>query len=924
MFYKLGLMLAFVVFIIVSPGVWAQTSGSMRGEVKDAEGEALPGATVSISSEALIGKTRTTTTNELGVFRFPSLPVGTYQVQATMEGFDSVSAQDVKINLGGTASVPLTMKMSAMSEAVHVEAETPLLDVNKAGLSTSYKKEVLEEIPTQRGMWDLMQQSPGVSVDVGDSQSARVIAFGSNRQSNSWNIDGVDVTAPETGDAWWYVNPDVIEEIQVLGVGAPAEYGNFAGAALNVVTKKGGNDFHGTANYFFQSDSLTGVNVKLPDSPFTFNRDKYYDITGQIGGPLIKDRAWFFGAVEILRDASTTPGVDPNFAPIQQSDKYDVKVTTRLGQKHELTGFYHNEIYEYPDTTSLFVAGSAAGNEIGTNPAWGSSFTSTLSESLLLEMNYSGWWSEDRYESQTGSLEDPFIDFDQNPPVYSGGLTFPYDYITYRHQGKAKATYYADKFLKSEHEFRFGVQYSYGHADTISGYGANGVYNYQYYGYLYQIQQLPFHYGGITKEWGVFADDTVHLNDKLTLNLGVRYDHNRGSIPDYQRLANGTPSLSPVANWIETGETIPGIDDYIKWDTVSPRLGLVWQPTGDGRSIIEGSFGVYYDHNVIGNWDVPPPGYPPIRTFQFNPDTGQFDIPIGEESTDVGFNPDIKPPRTLQYAAGYEQQITSSSTVGVQYIYKDTKDLVGWEILGGTYEPFLFVDPFTGNQFTLLNIIENPQLRKGNSPGNFPGGEGLSYFQKYHGVILTYNTYISDRVSLTGSYTWSRSEGLIPRMLSQVQFSPFYGSREGDDPNNYINAKGKLQGDRPHMFRLQAVLFKLPWDLTASAAIDFATGRAHNRQVRVFDLDQGNIEVIMEPGGSHRFSPTKIIDLSVGKRVNLGHGIRLRIDGQIYNLLNSDQELSFGSLTLQNPDETFVPDTWVKPRRLQIRLGFEF
>ncbi len=657
--------LLFICLLVFGVAASAQTTGSIRGEIRDQESLPLPGVVVTIRSEALIGQTRTATTNELGVFRFPSLPVGAYSVEGSMSGFQNVVADNIRVSLGATANVPLTMKMNVMAEAVTVEAESPLLDVNQSGLSTSYDKEILEEVPTQRGMWDLMQVSPGATVDAGDSQSARVIAFGSNRQSNSWNIDGVDATAPETGDAWWYINPDMIEEIQVLGVGAPAEYGNFTGAALNVVTKTGSNSFHGTANYFFQAEGLTGVNVRLADSPYVFNRDVYADVTGQLGGPILKDRVWFFGAVEILRDSSTTPGVNPDFAPTLKSDKYDLKITTRIGEKSQLTGFYHDEIYEYPDTTSQFIAESAAGNEIGSNPAWGASLTSTLTENLLLELNYSGWWSEDRYQSQTDSLANPFVQYyDVGPTTYSGGLTYPYDYTTSRQQVNGKATYYADNFLKSQHEFRFGVQYSHGNADTISGYGANGVYEYTYtYNYYgtnyttyYQIQQQPFHYGGISNDLGFFLDDTVTVNDKLTLNLGVRFDLNRASFPEFPEVVNGTPSITPVANWVETDTTLPGINDFINWNTVSPRLGFVWQPRGDGRSIIQGSFGVYYDHNVIGNWDVPPPGFPPIRTYELNPESGEYEL-IDVTGADVGFNTDIKPPRALQYAAGYEQQI---------------------------------------------------------------------------------------------------------------------------------------------------------------------------------------------------------------------------------------------------------------------------
>jgi hypothetical protein len=911
----------------ISVAVSAQTTGNIRGEIKDPDGGPIPGATITITSDALIGGSRISYSNEAGVFRFPAVPLGTYTVEVTMEGFGSVRAENVSVKLDSTAFVPLTLKTAARGEEMTILGETPIIDPTDAGLSTSFKSELLKELPTQRGMWDLMQVSPGVTTTVGDSQSTAVVAFGSNIQSNSWNIDGVDVTGPETGGAWYFVNPDLIEEVQVIGVGAPAEYGNHTGAVLNIVTKKGGNDFHGTVNYFTQTDGLTGNNIDLPDSDFGFHRDKYHDFTTQIGGPILKDRLSFFGAFEYLRDASTPPGADPAFAPLTESDKYDLKISGRLGEKHEVTGFYHNELYAYPGSASQFSTPSSIGVEEGDNPAWGASIISTLSDNLLLEGAYSGWTSDDFWLSATGSLEDPFTDFDVFPETSSGGVAYPYDYLTSRHQFKGKVTYYADKFLKSEHEFRFGVQYNHGVADTLIGYGANGIYLYQYYGYLYRISQTPYEYGGISDDFGVFVDDTVTVKDRLTLNLGVRFDYNKGSIPEYDRLAVGTPSITHVANWVTTGEKIPGQDDLINWKLISPRLGLVYQLDSERKTILDASFGVYYDHNVIGNWDAPPPGSPPIITSYFDPSTEEW-IELTVEPTQApGFeyNRDLKPPKVLQYAVGLERQILKDGAVGVSYVYKDTKDLIGWEITGGVWEPFTFVDPLDPSRsYTLFNLIEQPIVRKGNDPGNFPGSEGLDYFQKYHGVILTFEKRFSSHYALNASYTWSRSTGLLPRMISQSQFSPFYGSREGSDPNNFINAEGRLQGDRPHLFRVQGVFFDLPGGITASTALEFSSGRAHSRLARVRDLGQGTSTVIMDRIGTHRFSPIKNIDVSVGKVFHVNDRFRLRADAWVYNLLNSDQELNFTTLVLSDPSETFVSDLWAKPRRLQLRVGLEF
>jgi len=921
---KLPLFLLIISFNVTA---WSQTiTGSIRGTVTDGDNQPLAGVAVTVHSKALIGQSRIATTNTLGVFRFPSLPIGVYSVEAQLKDFDRVHANPVEVSMGITANVELSMRL-ARAEAITVRGESPLIDIQNAGFSTTYKEEMVENLPMQRNMWILMQVAPGITVDLGGGNDG-TIAFGSNRISNSWYIDGIDVTGPETGRAWWTTNPDIISQIQIYGVGAPAEYGNHTGAVLNVVTKKGSNSLHGGFNTFLQTDGFTGVNARIPDSDFVFHRAEYHDITGQIGGPIKKDNIWFFGAVQNLRDAYSPPGIDPNSAPLTKNDRYDLKISSRLGAKSDLNAFVHNEAFDFPDASSPYYAKSALGHEFGTNPAWGTTLTSTLNENLLIEAGYAGWWSHDLSSSQTGSMEDPFFDYAVYPMTASGGHLPVWDYETYRHQVNGKLTYYADRFLKSQHEFKFGAQFSYGSADTIYGLGPNGAYNYKVdWGYYYYRQeQAPFHYGGTSENLGVFVDDTITLSDRFTLNLGLRFDRIRGSIPDYDRIEVGSPSITEVGNFRSTGQTIPGVEDYIRWNLVSPRLGFVWQTREDGRAAIRGSFGIYYDHDVIGNWDSPPPGGPPLNWYHLNPDTGQYEF--GGQffaQPEQTRQEHLSPPRALQYSIGYEHQPTENSSLGLQYVYKDTSDLIGWQITGGEWETFLFTDPFTGRQYTLLTPVfdEPATLRKGNDPGDFPGSEGLQYFQKYHGVVLTFARRFSDDWALNASYTWSKSYGLIPRMLSQLQFQAFYGATEGTDPNNYVNAEGRLQGDRPHMFRAQAVFFKLPWDLQAATSLELSSGKPYNRQIRVFGVSP-QTNVIMEPAGSRRHSPIQNIDLSIGKQISLGNRLQLRLDGQILNLLNSGQELAFATLRLQDPSQEFIPVAWVQPRRLQIRVGLQF
>jgi hypothetical protein len=179
--------------------------------------------------------------------------------------------------------------------------------------------------------------------------------------------------------------------------------------------------------------------------------------------------------------------------------------------------------------------------------------------------------------------------------------------------------------------------------------------------------------------------------------------------------------------------------------------------------------------------------------------------------------------------------------------------------------------------------------------------------------------------SLMGSYTYSESTGLIPRPWFQSQNNPFYGSTDGQDPNAYRNADQLLQGDRPHMFRLQGV-FRLPWDFIVSPSLDIQSGKPFPRQIRVNSLNQPSPYNILEPAGSRdglRLDSQELVNINVGKRFYIG-GTEIKIDGIIYNLLNDDAPLFLATTRLQTPGDEFTPDEWILPRRLMVKLGISF
>jgi outer membrane receptor protein involved in Fe transport len=925
------LLSVLVLFAVASEPLIAQsTTGRLRGTVTDSDGGVIPGVTVTISSEVLMGGTRTAVTGDTGAFRFTGLAPGAYNVIAELDGFKPETLEGIKVGLGGTANANFVLYPAEFVEAVTVTSEAPLVDLTTSSVGTSFTAEFIKDLPTTRNFYDMITVAAGVAL--GTEDSSRVNAFGSNVQSNAWYTDGIEVTGPETGTSWISINPDMIEEIQVLGIGAPAEYGNMLGAALNVVTKSGSNQLKGGVNAYWFDDSLVDSDINYSESEFPeYHQEEFWDVSATLGGPIMKDRLWFIAAYEYWRDGHTFPGTDPAQTSVWFQDRYDFKLSARINDRNllDLKGGYNE--WGFPAVPSPFWEASAQAGEVGDDSVWGLSWQSIFSDRTYLEVRYAGWKSNDDNLSKTGSTEAAFIDYTPiggGPPTYAGGYWWPWTYDTSTNQISATVSYFADDFLKGDHDFKFGVQANEGDAITRISPSATGsyyyhyLYEYDYYGSIYEydyfvrVDGLPYYYGNEQKAWGVFVDDSWTVTDRLTLNLGLRYDNHKGIIPSFNRLdASGRP----------TGETVPGVDPVFTWSKISPRIGFAYNLGADRRTVVRGSFGIYYDGNVGGNWNSPPP-LPPTLTANasLSGPNGPFDIFWWD--FDAGANnvdPDLQPPQTYQYALGFERELGNKYSIGVLGVYKDTSNQIGWQFLDdGVYETFQFTDPFNGREYTLRDYSVFPTTRKGNGPGDTAAGPLPDYWGKYWGVVLEFNRRFTDWWGMQASYTYSDSTGLNPRALSQWQNNPLYGSKEGSHPNQWFNVDGAVQtGDRPHMFRVQAN-FELPWNMHANTNINLQSGRPYFRQLRApYATSASRQDYFVAEEFRHPFQ--SLIDFGIGKRFNIPGDGELKVDLQFFNLFNNDATDWFETVVLAPGDE-FIPTWWVKPRRLMLRLGVEY
>ncbi len=360
--------------------------------------------------------------------------------------------------MAGTATADFKLQPE-FSEQVEVTAETPLVDVASSGPTVAYDSEFLKDLPTSRNFYDIMAVSPDVSLAAEDED--RLVAGGSNVQSNSWFIDGIETKAPETGTAWIYVNPDSIEEVQVMHIGAPAEYGNMLGAALNVVTKSGSNEFKGGVNIYWFDDSLVDSQIDF-DSEFPeYHMDEFWDASFTLGGPFIKDRLWFFASYEYFRENQTFPGADPAETPNQYADRSSLKLTAQLNEGNllEVKGSYDD--WGYPPPASAYIELSALAGEKGIDKSWGINYQSIFSDRTFFEARYTGFKVEDKQVSETGSTEPAYIDYSPpggGPALYFGGAYYPFYYDTSLDQLSVSVSHFADDFIAGDHDFKFGIQ----------------------------------------------------------------------------------------------------------------------------------------------------------------------------------------------------------------------------------------------------------------------------------------------------------------------------------------------------------------------------------------------------------------------------------------------------------------------------------
>jgi len=682
-----------VLLFLFGQGLAQKQTGTIRGTVKDDQGEPLPGVSVEVRGTALMGS-RSTITEADGGFRFINLPVGdNYELTFTLQGFQTLTSKNHRVSIGGTLVLDIVLKAATLEEEVTVLAASPLVDVQKSSFASLYDSKTLDTLPTRRyTFFDMVQASPGVTPN--SPESSRQSAFGSEVKSNAYYINGIDISAPSTGAAWPWPMPDVIEELEVTGVGAPAEYGNFEGAVINVVAKSGSNTFHGAAKYYLQTDSLTDNNT--PKEKYPFHRDHWHDAVFQLGGPIMKDRLWFFASVQHQVDSSSGVGADPAY-PVEyrMAPTGDIKIDFQIDKKNKLSLFAHYENYKNPATVTEYTPIETVSFEAAPAVAPTLEWLHMLSDQTYFELKYGGFYTYLKWDPVKGNTTTPgHLDWGTGYASVNA-LSF-YHWKTNRTQANANISHYAQDFLRGDHEFKAGVQYNHGYSDFIYGYiGGVKYYDYMNEPYLAYFRN-PSHYGGIVDQLGFFVDDSWNVTDRLTANLGLRFDYNHASIPDFDELDQFEKP---------TGKKVPGISDVANWKQISPRIGISYQLTGDRKTVFRASFGRYTKGLVIGDIQGATPAQAILSVYAYDPETRSYSdfLYSWDPLAGLGIDKNLKPPHTYQFSVALEREIFRDFSLSATYIYKINRDRIDRLNTGAQYEQIPFYDAYGDQTLMVYN-----------------------------------------------------------------------------------------------------------------------------------------------------------------------------------------------------------------------------
>jgi len=882
--------------------VHAQTA-EVRGTVTDNTGGVLPGVSVSIQHEGT-GIARTLVTDDQGAFRAPALQPGPYVVKAELQGFGT-EARRMVITVGEVAEIKIALAVGNVTETVEVSAAVVGVETSKSDLSGVVDQEQLAELPVlSRGFVGLAQLLPGGGpARTGDARFGIATAFGGTnvRSMYSMQIDGGNMDHPIYGFAIVSVNQDAVQEFRVLRNQFDAEYARAGTAVVNVVTRSGTNDLHGQVSYFGRDDKLNSKNAfATVKPPFDSAR-----VSGTMGGPIARNKAFFFGGLEYVRENSvriialnaTNPfasrfnGVYDN-GRRQKTGQAKIDYTRNPQHSFSLRYLYDNqdifETYELAENTSLDVSDIAA--------QWNWSLGGSMLNNVVFQ-----FLDQDTQRFQTTQEAQqirPSMTFGKSPNLPQG---FPR-----KRYGLSQTFFWAP----GRHATKVGMRMAYENLDYDADYYGAGVWQFNtdraFVATDPTTYPTKFTVGSGLRtenyrntEWGFFAQDDIKLRSNLTVNLGIRYDFDtnlRSNAFIESLLAD--PQFKGLENLVKA----PRGNDL---NNFQPRVGVAWDLAGNGRTVLRGGYGLYSGRNR------------PWFNIRGQVVSSQFTAEVTDANL-LKFYPDQKAVlggRTLEdfiKTAGNRALYLPGDDLNLPYVQSATVGIA----------KALWAD--TTIEVDLIHQVQKDLQtgRDANLPARGPLASNPRPYPQFSSVTLirplTDSTY--DALQAQFKSRWKGSRWQISYTFAKaISNGTNDNASFNTDPwNTFGNDDNGLdENDRRQALSVSAIV-PLPYGVQVAAILSLRTGNPWdittgidndgdgNRQDRPAGLVKNaggresttNLAIINAYRESRRLAPItmdqlaltsgdQVFDLRMTKQFSLGP--RFKIDGflEAYNLLNA-------------------------------------
>lgn len=933
---------AFLALFVLTalPLSWGQSlaGGAIAGTVTDATGAVVPGAKITVLNTAT-GAKQETVTNSDGLFQFPVLAAGRYQLTASKEGFATIQQNQVDLSVGGKLNLPLSMPVASKGESVTVTSEVPVVETTRTQVSSNVNERSIRELPVNgRNFIDFVLLTPGVARDVRTGD----ISFAGQRGTlNSLTVDGADnnnsffgQTTGRTGSgrAPYQFSQDAVQEFQVNSNSYSAELGRAGGAVVNVITKSGTNDFHGAAFEFYRDQSL---NAK---DPIAKKKTKYHynQFGGNLGGPIVKNKLFFFFDYDGQRNKqpnvvtynppAATPanqaalnylsGLTSSYIRGLNQDTYMTKVDWNAG-KHQVSGRWNRQLFNgsnYENGGITNAEQHSGDSNVHTDTITGS-LTSTLTNTTINQFRVTFLRDSEPGLANSNNPE-AVIRQGNNTLITIGRNSFSPRETTIKHwqyadnlswvHGRQTLKLGADAVQDKILNFfpgNFSGAYTFSSLDdfasSLNGVNTSGVSFSQ--AFAGANTTGPTTHPDIL-QWSLFAQDDWRLTDKLTVNLGLRYDEQRIKQPTVQNPA-------ALAAGFNTAQ-IP-----VDSNNVGPRIGFAYSPTS--KLVVRGGYGIFYGTTpsiMIGTamsnnginvgtltfTGAAAPTYPntmcgaPVASPNCPAPTGGTPA----KPSIYVFSKGFKNPMVNQANLGLEYGLGKDWSVSLGYLYVSGDDLQRTRDvnLGTPTQASIGVAGTT----TFLDYMKYPSARPVAAFSRISQFESTAS-SNYNGLTAEVKKRFAQNYQLSVAYTWSHVLDNAPDATSVVPFSSGDDAKMVSDPGNIKADYASGVTDMRHRFVVSGV-----WDLNYGKNLNrWARGVLGGWQLSsIFTAQSGqpysallgsdlnndsNRQTDRTPGvgrNTYTLPATYSFDPRITRTVNLTERAKLQLFGEAFNLFN--------------------------------------